>query len=122
MKEKLSATELQDLLVEYFENGSDWRERVAAEYPDDKRNTAAAEELSQMAEQMRALSADDPALLAYAAAYNRLPDASYDALEITEMVQGVGFRGGWDTPQAFLGDLAARLERFAEKDEATAES
>lgn len=58
----MTASTLQEILAEAFENGARWRDDVAKDYPDDERNKRSARGLRDLAVYVRELPDDDPRL------------------------------------------------------------
>jgi hypothetical protein len=70
-----------------------WRERKAAEYPDD-RNLPAAEHLAGLARQILALPDKDPRILRMESAVQAIADANGELSATSEITRTIGFSWG----------------------------
>ncbi|SDH07880.1 hypothetical protein [Pelagibacterium luteolum] len=86
----------QDTLAETFLDQAEWRERKAAEFPDDERNTAAAKHLRALA--ATANEVDQTLLTAAEELFEDAPD-----IEVwTEMLRQEGFASEHSSAAEFV--------------------
>jgi hypothetical protein len=104
-------------LIERVVASADWRAQKAEQYPDDRRNTQSSKALTKLAENLRALPADDEHVMAYEAVMDRLEeldDGNADLLvRVSEHQTGYIGRYGFDYPQD--GDPAVFLSVSTEQ-------
>jgi len=96
-----------------LESTAEWRRGKAEEFPDDKRNLEAAEQLERLAAEVRALDdteidkqiseLDDSIDRLYEANKDNCHDVSIDIMEtLSEEFRAIGFRSGYSSGREFL--------------------
>jgi len=120
-------TEFLNLMIGY-EVGStaEWRHRKAEEFPHDRRNLAAAEELERLAAEIDRIGEEEPIHQQIAELHDRMDalDSADGALvavseAISEELRSVGFHSGYETGLELLewyrGLLAEHLDELLDK-------
>src|SRR5215469_14753456 len=118
-------------VIDRVESSAYWRDQKAEQYPDDNRNVRSSRALEKLAENLRALSADDEHATAYEAVMERLAElADNDADKLYDLSEHESHyigRYGFDYPQDgnpsdFLSALTEHCrELVAEAEESIAE-
>jgi hypothetical protein len=105
-------------LIESVEQTAEWRRGKAEQFPDDSRNSEAAEELDQLAEELNKLLGTDvgASLEKRLDAIEALIEKNdwwdvYGAEWISETLRGIGFRSGYYSGEGLLNAYIEELER-----------
>jgi hypothetical protein len=113
-------------LIERVDASAEWRARKAEQYPDDRRNAQSSKALVKLAQNLKALPADDEHAEAYEAVMDRmeeLDDGDADLfLRVSEHETGYIGRYGFDYPQdgdpaGFLSVLTEQYQEWANEAE-----
>jgi hypothetical protein len=109
-------------LIEHVESSAHWRAQKAEQYPNDKRNERSSRALTELAENLRALPADDKYGGAYEAVMDRLVELKDELLQVIEHESQYIGRYGFDYPQDgdpvdFLSDLTETYQEWVSEAE-----
>lgn len=102
--------EVKDWLIDSFESGAEWRERKAAEYPDDRRNMDAHRAHISLRDSVTNIP--DTLISSYVGVRERLDSCRVGEIE-GEAFRAVGFYSAPGSATTFLQSLAAELRRAA---------
>jgi hypothetical protein len=107
----IDAEHFKGCLEMKFESTTDWRQQKVAEYPDDVRNTYAAEILERLGNEVHEMSSSHILFQSYAALYEAAGDDNGLALIETEseFFRRIGFHSNYDDATEMLGDLVGQL-------------
>jgi hypothetical protein len=99
-------SEFRNAVVAYLNDQADWRDRKAAEYPEDARNARSAAALRELAGYVETLPDDDDKLAALMEVQERYDlDVFAPDEEAARMISRVGFDAPMTEPEAFLAAL-----------------
>jgi hypothetical protein len=103
---------MNDMLAEYLEQQASWRAEKAREFPSDRRNAVSAASLSRLAEEVKHLPSETPALVELADLHRAWGTDVFMPTEgSAHMISRYGF-GQLATPvDVFLVELAETMER-----------
>jgi hypothetical protein len=110
-------------LIDQVENTAWWRSEKAAEYPDDDRNMAASQSLTELAEKLKEVPADHPKIRElWRIEFGLRPSGassedlgSYVVEAVSFELRAFGFSGGaYTDPEDFLDSLINVYQRELE--------
>jgi hypothetical protein len=103
MEDKPMNEDIADGLRESFEETARWRREQALKYPDDDRNTAAAQSLERLAATVHQV---DPKLLVVFGEEFADPDDAFKSRELlSERLRQIGFHRDYETATDFVQDF-----------------